>query len=434
MKKGPVLRRVSVRDLADKFEKGFADAEAVGKSDESKLRELVALERHVLLEKLNSALGSLQVRVTDRTKDDVDEAISMVADLSVKLKQSDGEFSQEKEHVKILADFLKQAIEDTKRLVDEEKNFARHEIEIAKAAVQRVEEAFQEQQRIPITSDNLGSEDLMKEVQDARRIKMLHQHSKVLEMELELQELRIQLAEMSTYSNQLLKELTMSKGLEENKCYLYELDGPEILGSYLCITPRTETAPHLSECSVQWYRICSKDKEKKIISGATKLVYAPEPFDVGQILLADIVVNSERLSVQTNGPIGPAPGLGSYIEELVRISETEFNVVVIQMNEEIYSVHSVHVFHVGKMRVKLSEGRFVKAKESYSTSMQLCGTRGGGNAAALSLFWQAKEGLSFVLAFESDRERNAAIMLARRFAFDWSIALLGPGDCTIWNG
>ncbi|KAI3965148.1 hypothetical protein MKW92_042298 [Papaver armeniacum] len=381
MKKGPVLRRVSVRDLADKFEKGFADAESVAKSDE----RISCIERHVLLEKLNSALGSLQARVTDRTKDDVDEAISMVADLSVKLTQSEGEFSQEKEHVKILAYFLKQ---------------------IAKAAVQKVEEAFQEQQRIPITSDNLGSEDLMKEVQDARRIKMLHQHSKNPAWE------------MSTYSNQLLKELTMRKGLEENKCYLYELDGPEIL----------ETAPHLSECSVQWYRICSKDKEKKIISGATKLVYAPEPFDVGQILLADIVVNGERLSVETNGPIGPA------IEELVRISETEFNVVVIQMNEEIYSVHSVHVFHVGKMRVKLSEGRFVKAKESYSTSMQLCGTRGGGNAAALSLFWQAKEGLSFVLAFESDRERNAAIMLARRFAFDWSIALLGPGDCTIWNG
>ncbi|KAI3927711.1 hypothetical protein MKW92_010427 [Papaver armeniacum] len=427
MKKGPVLRRVSVRDLADKFEKGFADAESVAKSDESKLRELVALERHVLLEKLNSALGSLQARVTDRTKDDVDEAISMVADLSVKLTQSEGEFSQEKEHVKILADFLKQ---------------------IAKAAVQKVEEAFQEQQRIPITSDNLGSEDLMKEVQDARRIKMLHQHSKVLEMELELQELRIQLAEMSTYSNQLLKELTMRKGLEENKCYLYELDGPEILGSYLCITPRTETAPHLSECSVQWYRICSKDKEKKKLfqvanmfylsqpcftSGATKLVYAPEPFDVGQILLADIVVNGERLSVETNGPIGPAPGLGSYIEELVRISETEFNVVVIQMNEEIYSVHSVHVFHVGKMRVKLSEGRFVKAKESYSTSMQLCGTRGGGNAAALSLFWQAKEGLSFVLAFNRQRKK-CSYYACQRFAFDWSIALLGPGDCTIWNG
>jgi hypothetical protein len=38
------------------------------------------------------------------------------------------------------------------------------------------------------------------------------------------------------------------------------------------------------------------------------------------------------------------------------------------------------------------------------------------------LFWQAKKGLSFVLAFESARERNAAIMLARRFAFDCNVS------------
>ncbi|CAL5332011.1 unnamed protein product [Camellia sinensis] len=58
----------------------------------------------------------------------------------------------------------------------------------------------------------------------------------------------------------------------------------------------------------------------------------------------------------------------------------------------------------------------------------LCGVRGGGNAAAQASFWQAKVGLSFILAFESERERNAAIMLARRFAFDCNIMLAGPDD------
>ncbi|KAI3825363.1 hypothetical protein L1987_06846 [Smallanthus sonchifolius] len=53
---------------------------------------------------------------------------------------------------------------------------------------------------------------------------------------------------------------------------------------------------------------------------------------------------------------------------------------------------------------------------------------GGGNAAAQASFWQPKIGLSFVLAFESERERNAAIMLARRFAFDCNIMLAGPDD------
>jgi len=32
------------------------------------------------------------------------------------------------------------------------------------------------------------------------------------------------------------------------------------------------------------------------------------------------------------------------------------------------------------------------------------------------------------LVFESERERNAAIMLARRFAFDCNIMLAGPDD------
>jgi len=80
------------------------------------------------------------------------------------------------------------------------------------------------------------------------------------------------------------------------------------------------------------------------------------------------------------------------------------------------------------MRIKLRKGRSTKAKEPYSASMQLCGARGGGNAAAQGLFWQAKKGLSFLLVFESERERNAAIMLARRFAFDCNIMLAGPDD------
>lgn len=57
---------------------------------------------------------------------------------------------------------------------------------------------------------------------------------------------------------------------------------------------------------------------------------------------------------------------------------------------------------------------------------QLCGVRGGGNAAAQALFWQPHMGLSFVLAFESARERNAAIMLARRFAFDCNVSNTNP--------
>ncbi|KAK0604769.1 hypothetical protein LWI29_019213 [Acer saccharum] len=98
------------------------------------------------------------------------------------------------------------------------------------------------------------------------------------------------------------------------------------------------------------------------------------------------------------------------------------------MNGVDHPSESIHVFHVGKMRIKLCKGKTAIAKEYYSTAMQLCGVRGGGNAAAQAIFWQAKKGVSFVLAFESERERNAAIMLSRRFAFDCNITLAGPDD------
>lgn len=416
-------KRLSVRDLASKFEKGLAAAAKL--SDEAKLREAASLEKHVLLKKLRDALEALRGRVAGKNKDDVEEAIAMVEALAVQLTQREGELIQEKAEVKKLASFLKQASEDAKKLVDEERAFARAEIEKAREAVQRVEEALQEHERISRASGQQDIDELMKEVQEARRIKMLHQPSKVMDMEQELLALRLQLAEKSKHSLLLQKELAMSKRSEEN---MYELDGTEALGSYLRVCPCSERAPELSECSFQWYRLASESGKKELISGATKSVYAPEPFDVGRILHAEIVSDGQMMTVATAGPIDPAPGLGNYVEALVRRHDIEFNVVIVQMNGLDHSSQSIHVLHVGKMRMKLCKGKTTMTKEYYSTSMQLCGVRGGGNAAAQAAFWQAKVGLSFVLAFESERERNAAIMLARRFAFDCNIMLAGPDD------
>ncbi|XP_057480605.1 stomatal closure-related actin-binding protein 1 [Actinidia eriantha] len=418
-------KRLSVRDLASKFEKGLAAAAKL--SDEARLREAASWDKHVLLKKLRDALEALRGRVAGKNKDDVEEAIAMVEALAVQLTQREGELIQEKAEVKKLADYLKQASEDAKKLVDEERAFARAEIENARAAVQRVEEALQEQERMSRASGKQDVEELMKEVQEARRIKMLHQPSKVMDMEHELRALRIQLAEKSKNSLLLQKELAMSRRVEENVSYSYELDGSEALGSHLRIQPCSDSAPDLSECSIRWYRLTPGGK-KELISGATKSVYAPEPFDVGRILQAEIISDGQNITLTTTGPIDPAAGLGNYVESLVRRHDTEFNVVVAQMNGVDHPSKSIHALHIGKMRIKLCKGKTTVAKEYYSISMQLCGIRGGGNAAAQALFWQARAGLSFVLAFESERERNAAIMLARRFAFDCNIMLAGPDD------
>ncbi|KAJ7964958.1 Stomatal closure-related actin-binding protein 1 [Quillaja saponaria] len=281
-------KRLSVRDLASKFEKGLAAAAKL--SEETRLREAASLEKHVLLKKLRDALESLKGRVAGRNKDDVEEAIAMVEALAAQLTQREGELIQEKAEVKKLANFLKQnnptsvllhepsyegraeqiqmslLLMTAKKFVDEERAFARAEIDHARAAVQRVEEALQEQERISRASGKQDLEQLMKEVQEARRIKMLHQPSKVMDMEHELRALRAQLAEKSKHSVQLHKELAMTK---------------------------------------KWYRVSSEGAKKELISGATKSVYAPEPFDVGRRLQVDIVSGDQCLTLSTTGPIDP---------------------------------------------------------------------------------------------------------------------------------
>ncbi|KAI3775943.1 hypothetical protein L1987_45703 [Smallanthus sonchifolius] len=97
-------KRLSIRDLASKFEKGLAATAKL--SDEAKLRDVACLEKHVLLKKLRDALESLSGRVVGKNKDDVEEAISMVEALAVQLTQREGELIQEKAEVKKLANFL----------------------------------------------------------------------------------------------------------------------------------------------------------------------------------------------------------------------------------------------------------------------------------------------------------------------------------------
>ncbi|KAL6518722.1 Stomatal closure-related actin-binding protein 1 [Orobanche hederae] len=419
-------QRLSVRDLANKFEKGLAAAAKL--SDEARLREAASLEKHVLLKKLRDALEALRGRVGGKNKDDVKDAVAIVEALAVQLTQREGELIQEKAEVEKLATFLKQASEDAKKLVDEERAFARMEIENARASVHRVEEALQEHERMSKASGKQDLDELLKEVQEARRIKMLHQPSRVMDMEHEINALRTQLAEKAKRSLQLQKELAMRKKGDKDTLHLYEIDGIEALGSYLQIYPCSDSAPDLSECTIQWYRLTSEGGKKELISGATKSTYAPEPFDVGRLLHADISTDDRTITVTTSAPIDPAAGLGNYVEALMRRHDTEFTVVLVQMNEVDRPSESIHVLHIGKMRIKLRKGKTTMAKEYYSNSMQLCGIRGGGNAAAQAAYWQAKLGLSFTLAFESERERNAAIMLARRFAFDCNIVLAGPYD------
>ncbi|MBA0730491.1 hypothetical protein Golax_022425 [Gossypium laxum] len=426
-------KRLSVRDLASKFDKNLTAAAKF--ADEAKLREVASLEGHVLLKKLRDALESLRGRMAGRNKEDVEKAISMVEALAVKLTQKEGELIQEKFEVKKLANFLKQASEDAKKLVNQEKSFACAEIESARAVVQRFGEALDEQEKNPENSQKTQEvEELVEEVQEARRIKFMHQPSKVMDMEHELRALRAQIREKTIFSVKLQKELAINKRAEENKSCMFVLHGSETLGSCLQLKPRSDNAPSLSQSSIQWYRLSSDENRKEVISGANKTMYAPEPLDVGRILQADILSNGQKISVTTANPIDSemkarnadgvtftAAGLASYVETLLRKSSSEFNVVISRINGQDHSLRSTHSFNIGKMRIKLCRGWITKSRENYSTSMLLCGDRGDANAPAKSLFWQPRKGHSYVLTFESERDRNAAIMVARKHALDCSV-------------
>ncbi|KAG5043223.1 hypothetical protein AAZX31_03G108700 [Glycine max] len=418
-------KRISVRDLASKFDKNLAAAAKL--SNEAKLRDVASLEGHVLLKKLRDALESLRGRFAGRNKEDVEKAISMVEALAVKLTQNEGELIQEKFEVKKLVNFLKQASEDAKNLVNQEKSFACAEIESARAVVLRIGEALEEQEKASQASKPQDVDGLVEEVQESRRIKLLHHPSKVMAMEYELRALRDQIREKSIFSIKLQKELIMSKRNEENKSCLYMLDGSEALGSYLRVQPCSDEVPQVSKCSFQWYRLSSEGSWREVISGANKSIYAPDPSDVGRILQVDIVSNGKKLTLTTN-PIQTVSGLGSHVETLLRKSNTDFNVVISQMNGKDHSSHSTHSFNVGRMRIKLCRGWITKAREIYSPSMQLCGVRSDVANAAKVLFWQARKGLSFVLTFESERDRNSAIMVARKYALDCNVVLAGPDD------
>ncbi|XP_020219942.1 stomatal closure-related actin-binding protein 3 isoform X2 [Cajanus cajan] len=79
--------------------------------------------------------------------------------------------------------------EDAKKLVNQEKSFACAEIQSARSVVLRIGEALEEQEKASQASKPQDVDGLIEEVQEARRIKLLHQPSKVMVMEYELRAL-----------------------------------------------------------------------------------------------------------------------------------------------------------------------------------------------------------------------------------------------------
>ena len=66
-------------------------------------------------------------------------------------------------------------------------------------------------------------------------------------------------------------QLAISKKAMGDSSNFYEIDGAELLGSYLRIQSSCDTAPDLSKCSIQWYRIAPEGGKKELISGTPNI-------------------------------------------------------------------------------------------------------------------------------------------------------------------
>ena len=184
-----------------------------------------------------------------------------------------------------------------------------------------------------------------------------------------------------------------------------------------------------SNATYQWIRY-NADGTEELVGGATRQQYAPEPRDLGKKLVCSVTTSpgDPPHLVSTLAVVSDMEGLSALVEAAAAKESYEFNCVVVQRNGEMQDRREVHQLEVLHDRVKLKRQGKTRYKESYSDAMQVCGARGGGDAAAQGLFLALSPSLVFMLACESAKQRNAAILLIRRRAAERNTVVLGPKD------
>ena len=203
------------------------------------------------------------------------------------------------------------------------------------------------------------------------------------------------------------------------------MTGACVLGSTLRVGGTTG----LPNVAFQWYRIAPSGAEE-LIGGATRQQYAPDPRDVGLTLRCAVTASPGEAPQQVSSPeaVTDMEGLSSTVAGAANLESVEFNCVVVQRNGEMQDRREVHQLEVLNDRVKLKRAGKTRFKESFSEAMQVCGARGGGDAAAQGLFLALSPSLVFMLACESAKQRNAAILLIRKRAAERNVVVLGPKD------
>eukprot|EP00239_Pterosperma_sp_CCMP1384_P008354 CAMPEP_0197852696 /NCGR_PEP_ID=MMETSP1438-20131217/21227_1 /TAXON_ID=1461541 /ORGANISM="Pterosperma sp., Strain CCMP1384" /LENGTH=396 /DNA_ID=CAMNT_0043466857 /DNA_START=15 /DNA_END=1205 /DNA_ORIENTATION=- len=335
------------------------------------------------------------------------------------------------------------AVEETVGAEKEARAALEQRIELAKDAERKAQteaEKLQEAAQEEIRSERRNSqviqekaEKYAKEVNDARRIQDLHNASEQKQMNEDLTTARAELDALKQELESKKRECkTMRRQMTDLSVFADDepkpstptplmLSGEPVLGQTLRVSGGNTT-----NCVAQWHRV-SSDGNTDIIAGATRVQYAPEPRDVGYLLGCNVSSPGGKPQMATTEKfIEMSPGLTDYVNTLMARGGGEFNVVIVQLNGAMQDRRSVYQLEVLSSKLKIKRNGRTKYKENYHPRMQVCGARGGGDAAAQGLFLALTPSLVFMLASESSRERNAAIMLIRKFSQQNGIFLKGP--------
>ena len=158
--------------------------------------------------------------------------------------------------------------------------------------------------------------------------------------------------------------------------------------------------------------------------------YSPEPADVGYYLTCVLVSsNGTQAVVTASHPISHDTELERYADALMNrngAGRALVPIVIVQMNGEAQDKRQLFTLEISKDTVAIKKEDRIEHEAPYSHKMQICGARGGGDAAGQGLFLALHPSQVFMLALQSPRERNAAILLTRSMAKAKGFKVEGP--------
>mmetsp|Transcript_62778 Transcript_62778/g.198836 ORF Transcript_62778/g.198836 Transcript_62778/m.198836 type:complete len:473 (+) Transcript_62778:208-1626(+) len=422
-------RRATVNELARKFELGLFG------EDTFESRQRVEQERmgRELIGGLKTKASDLKGRCVGRNADDAQDILDGLVALEEQWQKREENLHVAVEEVRAALASLQEATIAAEREIEAEREMAKRRVVDGMSEANH--EVEMERQR---TAEVMARQHVLdREIEDARRVQALHGTSTVAELQGLAQSLRGQLvaaqaqldarsAEAAELRKQLESALNAKAPADQMK-----LGGEPVLGGTLRVIGNAA----LRDAGTLQWNVVGKGGAVEPIAGATRPQYAPEPRDVGRMIACTFTPRGaapgeeSAISVATTEhPIASSAGLSEYCETLEAKGGGEFLVNIVQMNGDMQDREAVYVLEVTPDKVKMKKNGKTKHKESYSADMQVCGARGGGDAAALGLFLALKPKLIFMLACESARERNAAVMLIRSMASSKGLSIGGPGS------